>query len=88
MGRKSKIKLTLIEKKESGACHYNHQIGDTFDFDTERGAMCPMALHAAFPYIDILRYGGSIAGEEDDTCVFCCPDVKVINVFKIEKISD
>jgi uncharacterized repeat protein (TIGR04076 family) len=88
MGRRPKLKLTLIEKKESGVCHYNHKIGDTFDFATERGAMCPMALYVAFPYIDILRYGGSIPGEEGDTGVFCCPDPKVINIFKIEKISD
>ena len=89
MRGKPKIKLTLIEKKESGVCHYHHEIGDAFDFDTERGLMCPMALHTAFPYIDILRYGGSIPGEvNSDTCIFCCPDARVINVFKIERIND
>lgn len=64
MGERPKIKLSLIEKKECGVCHYSPKIGDTFDFDTERGAMCPMALHVAFTYIDILRYGGSIPSEE------------------------
>ena len=43
-----------------------------------------MAMHAAFPYIDILRYGGSIPGQEAGTAVFCCPDVDTINVFRIE----
>lgn len=88
MARRPKIKITLIDKKEKGDCHYGHKIGDSFDFDTERGKLCPMALHAAFPYIDILRYGGSIPGEENkNECVFCCPDAKIINIFKIEKID-
>ena len=43
-----------------------------------------MAMHVAFPYIDILRYGGHLPGQEDGTAVFCCPDVDTINVFRIE----
>ena len=46
-----------------------------------------MAMHVAFPYIDILRYGGSIPGQDEGTAVFCCPDVETINVFKIEKVK-
>lgn len=46
-----------------------------------------MALHVAFPYIDILRYGGSIpGGKNENECTFCCPDPEVINVFRIEKL--
>ena len=54
-----KIKITLIDRKGKHGCHRGHKIGDSFDFDTERGQLCPMAMHVAFPYIDILRYGGS-----------------------------
>ena len=57
------------------------------DFDTERGQLCPMAMHVAFPYIDILRYGGHLPGQEDGTAVFCCPDVDTINVFRIEIVE-
>ena len=46
-----------------------------------------MAMHVAFPYVDILRYGGAIPGQPEGTAVFCCPDADVINVFKIEKIE-
>ena len=53
-----KIKITLIDRKGDCPCHRGHKIGDSFDFDTERGQLCPMAAHVAFPYIDILRYGG------------------------------
>lgn len=58
--RRPKIKLTLIERKGDHGCHRGHKAGDSFDFDTERGQLCPMAMHVAFPYVDILRYGGNI----------------------------
>lgn len=85
--KKPKIRLTLIDRKGPCACHRGHRVGDTFDFDTQRGQLCPMALHVAFPYIDILRYGGTIPGQPEGTAVFCCPDVDVINVFRIETIQ-
>lgn len=82
--KKPKIKIILIDQKGEKGCHRGHRIGDTFDFDTERGKLCPMAMHVAFPYIDILRYGGQIPGQPDGSAVFRCPDADVINVFKIE----
>lgn len=87
MAKKPKIKITVVDKIGSDHCHRGHKIGDTFDFDTERGKICPMAMHVLFPVVDILRYGGSFPGAEDENSgVFCCPDVKVINVFKVERI--
>ncbi|MGM9524862.1 MAG: TIGR04076 family protein [Peptococcaceae bacterium] len=83
-----KIKLTLIDRKGLVPCHRGHKIGDTYDFDTERGKVCPMAMHVAFPYIDILRYGGKIPGQPEGTAVFCCPDVDTLNIWKIEEITD
>ena len=82
--KKRKIKLTLVEQKGNMKCHRGHQIGDTFDFDLDRGKLCPMAMHVAFPYIDILRYGGQLPLSQNGTFSFCCPDVDVINVFQIE----
>ena len=86
MGR-PKIKITLIDQKGECPCHHGHRVGDSWDFDTERNKLCPMALHAGFPYIDILRYGGSIPGEAPGTAVYCCSDVKTINVFKVEIVK-
>lgn len=86
--KKPKIQITVVDKKGNGHCHHGHQIGDSFDFDTERGKLCPMALHVAFPYVDILRYGGTLPCLEDGSTCFCCPDVDVINVFKIEVKED
>ena len=86
-GRRPGIVLTLIERRGPHGCHRGHRVGDTFDYDTERGKLCPMALHTGFPYIDILRYGGSIPPcRSTDSIAFCCPDPDVINVFRIDVV--
>ena len=81
---KCKIRITLIKQIGNTPCHRGHKVGDSFDFDTQRGEICPLAMHVAFPFIDILRYGGSIPNNPKGTATFCCPDVDTINVFKIE----
>ena len=78
------IQITLVDRKGPCGCHRGHKVGDTFDFDTERGRLCPMAMHVAFPYIDILRYGGTLPTGKDGDFRFCCPDADVINIFKLE----
>ena len=50
--------------------------------------LCPMAMHVAFPYIDILRYSGAIPGEAPGTARFCCPDVDTLNIFRIERVEE
>lgn len=82
--KKPKIKITLVEQKGTMGCHRGHKVGDSFDFDTERGNLCPMAMHVAFPYVDILRYGGKLPSQSDGVIKFSCPDVDVLNIFKIE----
>ena len=82
--KKPKITITLVEQKGEKGCHRGHKIGDSYDFDTQRGQLCPMAMHVAFPYVDILRYGGSLPNQPEGTARFCCPDPEVINVFQIK----
>lgn len=86
--RKPKIKITLVDRKGTHACHRGHAIGDSWDFDTERGKLCPMAVHVAFPYVDILRYGGQLPGNDGNSICICCPDAEVMNVFKVEKVVE
>ena len=88
MASRAKILISLIDRKEKTPCHRGHRIGDCYDFDSERGNLCPMAAHVAFPYIDILRYGGQIPGNMKNRAVFSCPDVDTINVFQIDKIEE
>lgn len=84
---KPKIKITLVDKKGPCSCHRGHKIGDSFDYDTQRGELCPMAMHVAFPYIDILRYGGTVPPSQCGEVRFCCPDSDVINVFRLDVIE-
>lgn len=64
MSRRPKIKITITDRRGKKGCHRGHHVGEVFDFDEDRGKICPMAMHCAFPYIDILRYGGTIPGQE------------------------
>ena len=43
-----------------------------------------MAAHAAFPFVDILRYGGTLPKSRHGDYRFCCPDADVVNVFRLE----
>lgn len=88
MMKKPKIQLELVEKRGTCGCHHGHKIGDTFDFDTERGKLCPMMMHVAFPYIDILRYGGTIPLSKTGDIRICCPDADVMNIFRIQVIEE
>lgn len=85
--KKPGIQIELVEQKGRYGCHRGHKVGDVFDFDNDRGKLCPMAMHALFPYIDILRYGGSVPpGREHGDIRVCCSDPDVINVFRIQPI--
>ena len=86
--KRPKIKITLIDQKGTMGCHRGHKIGDMIYYDMERGKICPMAMHVAFPYIDILRYGGEIPNQEKGTAVFACPDVDTLNIFKVERVDE
>ena len=87
MEKRPKIKITIIDRKGPKGCHRGHKVGDTFDFDTERGKICPLAMHVLFPEIDILRYGGEVPGQEKGTAVVTCPDADTLTVFKVERIE-
>ena len=85
--RKPKIKITVVDQLGNHKCHRGHKIGDVFDYDTERGKICPMAIHVIFPSADILRYGGTPPKSKSGDILLCCPDVDVLSVFKLEAIS-
>ena len=71
-----KIKITLDRpKRQSTAVTAGTKSVTALTLTPSAGSFCPMAMHVAFPYIDILRYGGHLPGQEDGTAVFCCPDV-------------
>ena len=87
-GKRPRIKITCVDQLGECACHHGHKPGDTFDFDFDRGRLCPMACHVGFPYIDILRYGGTVPGNEPGTAKFCCPEVDTLNVFLAQIVDE
>ncbi|MDR2947022.1 MAG: TIGR04076 family protein [Candidatus Adiutrix sp.] len=86
--KKPKINITLVERKGATPCHRGHTVGDSFDFDQDRGKLCPMAMHVAFPFIDILRYGGTPPLSKSGDLRFCCPDADCINVFRLDVVAE
>ena len=68
-----KIKITLIDRKGPVGCHRGHRVGQSWDFDTQRGE---------------LRYGGSIPGQKPGEAVFSCPDADTLNIFKVEVVPE
>lgn len=86
-GKRPAIQLTITKKLGTMGCHRGHHIGETFDYDTDRGKICPMALHCAFPYVDILRYSGQLPGQPEGEAEFCCSDADVALVFKAKVIE-
>ena len=87
-GRRPKIRIECVDHLGECACHHGHRPGDVFDFDTERGKLCPMAANVGFPYIDILRYGGQVPGNEPNTASFCCPERETLNVFRASIVEE
>ena len=77
-----------MDRKGPKGCHRGHIVGQRWDYDTQSGEICPMAMHIAFPYIDILRYGGNIPDQPEGTAVFCCSDVDTINVFEVKVVKE
>lgn len=80
---KKKIVMTVVAQLGTKPCHHGHKVGDSFHYDSERGKLCPMAVHAAFPYIEILKYGGTLPTSAAGDMRFCCSDPDVVNVFRI-----
>ena len=51
-----KIRLTVVDRLGPKGCHRGHKVGDSFDFDTERGQVCPMAV--SYTHLDVYKRQG------------------------------
>lgn len=58
-----------------------------WNFGSTNGLMSSGVPHVAFPYVEILRYGGTVPVSKAGDIRFCCPDVDVINVFSLEVVK-
>lgn len=87
MPRRPKIKITCVDRLGKCPCHRGHRVGDSWDFDKDRGQICPMVMHVAFPYIDILRYGGEIPqpGQKKGQPYSAAPMWKLLMYLRLKK---
>lgn len=74
----SEVYDVVVKIKEiNGNCAAGHKVGNEIIFSKFNitGFMCPYALHAAFPYILVLMFGGALPWEANkDMSVIQCPD--------------
>ena len=87
MAKRYDIKITLISQLRK--CPNGHKVGDEFVVGKYTpGGLCMGAFASLLPYITTLRFGGSFPWEKSpDGGTFCCPDPKVVNVFRLERIA-
>ena len=65
-------------------CHRGHQVGDSYDFDTERGkTFARWRCTLPFPMSIFCDTVANCPVSQMEPFLFCCPDVDVINVFQL-----
>ena len=87
MSKRYDVKITLLSQLKK--CPAGHKVGDEFIVGRYTpGGLCMGAFASLLPYITTLRFGGSFPWEKDpDSGTFGCPDCKVVNTFRIERIG-
>lgn len=40
-GKRPKIKITITDRRGKMGCHRGHHVGEVFDYDEDRGKICP-----------------------------------------------
>lgn len=79
------VLIEMVEKRGEHTCVCGHKVGDVFDFQTERGKLCSVAMNALYPYISALRFGAAElpVNPVHGDFRYCCPDPEVGNVFRL-----
>jgi uncharacterized repeat protein (TIGR04076 family) len=86
MSRRYDVRITLTAQLEK--CPNGHRVGDRWVVGRKTPAgLCLGAFNSLFPFITTLRYGGNFPWEEEGEGTFCCPDPKVVNTFRLERLS-
>ncbi len=82
------VRITLVEQTKK--CHNGHKVGDEWVVERFTPAgMCMGAFSSLLPYITTLQFGGSFPWEKTEGAgLFACPDHRVCNVFRLERIED
>jgi uncharacterized repeat protein (TIGR04076 family) len=81
------VKVTLVSQMKKRPA--GHKVGDEFIVGNKTPAgMCMGAFCSLVPYIQVLKFGRSFFWEKQEgTGTMCCPDPKVVNTFRLERIA-
>jgi uncharacterized repeat protein (TIGR04076 family) len=82
------VKVKLISQLKK--CPAGHKVGDEFLVgNLSPGGICVGALSSLLPFILTLKFGGSFFWEKKaGEGTFCCPDPKVLNTFRLERLGE
>jgi len=85
MAQTYKIRIKLLRNDKT--CNQGLKPGTEWVYDkTPPQGLCNFAFSSLFPFIEVLKYGGSFPWEPDpNVCTQCCPDHLVNNVFEIRR---
>ena len=72
---------------QRGTCVAGHKAGDEFVIGEQTPAnLCSWAFYSLFPFVQVLRFGGSFPWEEDrDKATVACPDAANPVVFELRR---
>lgn len=89
MKDKSKRRLVSIEiiaVKGKGSCPLGLKKGEKWEIDSAAvpDGFCGWAYHSLFPFLQVLRFGGSFPWEKEGEATVCCPDPDNTVVFKLK----
>jgi len=86
MAQRYDVKITLLSQLKK--CPNGHKVGNEWRVGRRSpGGICMGAFGSLLPFITTLRYGGNFPWEKNEgEGVFCCPDPKVVNVFRLERV--
>jgi len=88
MSGRSDVRITVVA--QAAKCPNGHKVGDEFVVGrTTPAGLCIGAFASLLPYITVLGCGGSFPWAADQKSVtFCCPDPKIHNTFRLERLED
>lgn len=74
---------------QKGTCDAQHKVGDEFVIGEQiPPTLCSWASHSLFPFVQVLRFGGSFPWEKDGSkTTVACPDPESPVVFELRRTS-
>ncbi len=81
------VRITLVS--QLAKCPNGHRVGDSWLVERKTpGGMCLSAFNSLAPFLMALRFDGDFPWETAGEATICCPDPKVVNCFRLERVEE